>query len=149
MAVRFNNAPKTDLLTEILGLLDSFTRMGDVHTQKIAMITGISELEILTLREIQMNHTLTPTMIIKNLNLSQYRIKATLDSLMEKKLIVKVRDNSDKRAWAIGLSEDGDRLLESSAIIREKLVEKFSHLPLSQQMQILSSMHQLAEMMNI
>lgn len=149
MPLRYNDISKTSMLTEILGLVDSFIKMGDVHTQKIAQHTGISELEIMILREIQMNHTLTPTKLIKNLKLSQYRIKTTLDSLMEKNLIVKVRDESDKRAWAIGLSEDGNKLLESSAIIRGKLVENFSHLPMSQQLQILGSLHQLAEMMKI
>ncbi len=136
-------------LREILELLDSFTRMSDVHLQKIAQVTGLSELEVMILREIQMNYTLTQTMIINNINLSSCRIKAALDSLIEKQLIEKVCDDCDEGAWAFGLSEDGDMLLVSSAVIKEKLSERFAHLPLSEQMQILIDLNLIAEMMQV
>ena len=149
MPLRYNEALKATMLNDILGLLDDFAKMSNAHSQNIAHATGLSELEVMILREIQMSGTLTPTMIIKNLNLSQYRIKVALDSLMEKQLIVKVRDNSDKRAWAIGLSDDGDKILVSSSSIRNELVERFAYLPIWKQMQILGSLHQVSEIMKL
>src|SRR5688572_27804142 len=96
---------------EIMFVLDDFVNLCNMHSRKIASITGLSEAQITALKEIFYNQNVSHTKLTRKLNFSQYKVKMLLESLISKQLIERVRNNEDKRVWALQLTEEGKNIL--------------------------------------
>ena len=137
-----------DSVRDVLQIIDGIGKMCHSQINQIAHISGLSEVQVIILREIQMAKCINAAQLVKLANLSIYRINVQIDYLLRKNLIERAKDNEDKRAWKICLSNEGDYLLKSSSLIKEKLVQKFNHLPDDQKDQILSSLQQVAKLID-
>lgn len=138
-----------DISSEVLKVIDNIGKTCHSQIQRIAQITGLSEVQVVILREIQAHETINITNLNKIIKLSQYRINVQVEYLIEKNLIERVRDDVDKRAWNLMLSPKAISILESSSAIRQKLMIRFSNLPSWHQAQILATLQHLAELIEV
>ena len=130
---------------DIMVVLDEFVNLCNSLSRKIANITGMSEKQIAILKEINYSQDVCPTNLIRKFNLSQYKIKILIESLIRKGFIERARNDHDKRVWSLQLTQEGQNILSSVNIVRERLITKFTQLPDWHQFQILSTLQHLAE----
>lgn len=130
---------------DIMVVLDEFVGLCNILSRKIASITGLGEAQISILKEICYSQNVCPTNLIRKLNLSQYKIKMLIESLVKKGYIERARNDHDKRVWTLQLTEEGKDILSSVNIVRERLITRFTKLPDWHQVQILSTLQHLAE----
>jgi DNA-binding MarR family transcriptional regulator len=140
----------TDISTfkEVLVTIDQIIKAIDHHAKKMGQLNGLTVHQVDILKEMQYNKVITLSSLAKNVSLSQYKLNTVVDSLIERKLIKKARDNTDKRAWIVELTDEGNALMESMFSLKDKFIEKFSKLPSWHQAQILSTLQYLSEMMH-
>lgn len=138
-----------DISVEVLKMIEDIGKSCHSQNVKMAEMTGLSEVQVLILREIQNHGSINSARLNKLLKLSPYRTNVQIDYLIHKKLIDKSRDLIDKRAWNLMLSLKASTLLESTSLIRQRLMSRFSHLPSCQQTQILSTLEYLSDLIDI
>ncbi|MDA3833968.1 MAG: MarR family transcriptional regulator [Spirochaetales bacterium] len=138
-----------DIPKEVLRTLRKITRGIDLHSQQLVKSHGLTGPQLLVLKELSENPSITPSQLARRLSISQATITTMLDRLAKNGHLKRFRDTADKRKVHIELQEKGLDILERSpSVLQEDFVRTFSNLPDWQQTQILSSLQRVAQLMN-
>lgn len=138
----------SEVSNEIVGTIRKIIHAVDVHSKKLNSTTGITSPQLVILNEIKRNTQITTTKLAENISLSQSTATSIIDRLVEKVLVIRTRDEIDKRKWFLKLSETGNAIVDNSPLlIAQSFLDKFSSLPEWQQSQMLSSLQRIAEML--
>lgn len=138
---------KTD--EQVLITLRQIIRAIDLHSRRLERESGLTGPQLLVLKQIQSTSDITAGVIARKVSLSQATVTAIIDRLERKGILQRERSADDKRKVLLSLTEAGHQALEQApALMQESFISAFNRLQVSEQSLILSSLQQVAGMMN-
>lgn len=133
---------------EILIAIRKIIRSVDIHSKWLRQQAGVTSPQLIILKEIKHNKSISTTVLASKISLSQSTVTNILDRLVERNLVVRTRDTSDKRVWFLALTSDGQAIVDNSpSLLQKKFIDKFSSLPEWQQTQMVSNLQLIVSMM--
>jgi len=120
-----------------------------LHSKYLVKKVGLTGPQLVILLEVSKFDEVSVGKIAKAISLSQATVTGILERLEKRELILRRRDDIDRRRVLIRITEDGLRLLEiAPPPMQESFVEQFKALEDWEQAMILSSLQRLVAMMN-
>jgi DNA-binding MarR family transcriptional regulator len=133
---------------ELFVSIRKIIRAIDIRSRKLSKESGLTGPQLLILQELAGNDGITAKQIALKINLSQATVTTILDRLECKQLIERIRSQEDRRKVALHLTEEGRAALEfAPKPIEEAFVEKFTALKEWEQLQLISGVERIADMM--
>jgi len=120
----------------------------DLHSRQLARQHGITTPQLLILKQIQGEATMTVSQLARQISLKQATVTDILNRLERKGLVRRSKDTGDRRRVLIEETADGQKLLDAApSPLQETFLEKFEELETWQQSMILSSLQLLVTSM--
>ncbi|MBF0277606.1 MAG: MarR family transcriptional regulator [SAR324 cluster bacterium] len=134
---------------EVLVALRRIIRAVDIHSRKLMKVSGFTGPQLIVIQSIQELGNVTIGSIARHVNLSQATVTSILDRLVKRNLVVRSRNETDKRVVHAQLTPEGQAALKQSpTLLQDEFIQRFQELKNWEQSQILSSLQRLAEMMD-
>jgi DNA-binding MarR family transcriptional regulator/GNAT superfamily N-acetyltransferase len=141
--------PKKETLDHVLIALRRIVRSIDLHSKKLAQSHGLTIPQVVLLREIQQRGRLSLSDLARSSILSNATVTGIIDRLEAKKLVKRIRSETDRRQVFVEIMPDGIEILaKMPPILQENFVQKLKELEKWEQTQILSSLERVAALMN-
>ena len=122
--------PAADVGEEVLRSLRRILRAVDQHGRRLARLQGLTNPQLLCLREIRRNGPMNPGVLARSVSLSPATVTGILDRLEDRGLATRRRRNRDKRQVLVQLTEAGEGLLVGTPQpLQERFLERFESLP--------------------
>lgn len=132
----------------ILRSLRRITRAIDLHSRHLAAKHQLTAPQLVCLRHLASESPTTPGMLAKNVSLSQATVTGILDRLEKKGLVVRKRDQKDRRRVSLHLTDLGLKVIEAApTLLQEHFVRRLDALPPAEQTKISEVLEQVVEMM--
>lgn len=139
----------TSLEDEILRSLRRITRAIDLYSRKLAASFGLTGPQLVCLRALESNGPSTPSELSRFVDLSQATMTGILDRLESSGLVVRERNQKDRRRVSVSLTPAGEGLLQRApSALQESLRARLSALPQADQIQISDTLRKVVEMMD-
>jgi len=120
-----------------------------LHSKYLMKKVGLTGPQLVILLEVSKYDEVSVGKIAKAISLSQATVTGILERLEKRELILRRRDDIDRRRVLISITEDGLRLLETAPPpMQESFVEQFNALEEWEKAMILSSLQRLVAMMD-
>ena len=147
---RVANRHLSNPITEnVLISLRKIVQSISLHSKYLVKKVGLTGPQLVILLEVSKFDEVSVGKIAKAISLSQATVTGILERLEKRALIIRRRDDIDRRRVLVRITEDGLRLLEiAPPAMQESFVEQFNALEDWEQAMILSSLQRLVAMMN-
>lgn len=120
-----------------------------IHSRALVKKVGLTGPQLVILQEISKFDEVSVGKIAKAISLSQATVTGVLERLEKRSLVLRRRDDIDRRRVLVSITEQGFRVLETAPpLMQESFVEQFNALEDWEQAMILSSLQRLVTMMN-
>ena len=104
--------------------------------------------QLILLKELSKYETMTIGELARNIKLSNATVTDILRRLEKKELILRIKNEEDKRRTNIYLTDKCRQMLQSSPpLLQEKFTKNFEKLEEWEQMMLISSLQRIANMM--
>lgn len=134
---------------DVLIALRKITRAIDLHSKQLSRESGLTAPQLLVLREVELLGHAKPSVVAKNVHLSQATVTSIIDRLEVAGLLTRERSQEDRRAVNLILTETGRKKLESAPeLLQSGFIQRFSELEDWERSQLIASIQRLAAMMN-
>lgn len=134
---------------EVLVAIRQIIRATDLHSKKLSKNFGLTSPQLLLMRTIQSDENVTIRRLSEKTNMSQATATTILDRLESRGLVVRIRNQQDKRKVHALLTDSGHKMLaEAPGMVQHGFLEKFQALQPWEQSLILSSLQRVSAMMN-
>ncbi len=134
---------------DVLVSLRRIIRATDLQSKRILKACGLTIPQVMVLRAIETLGDVTVKRISDDVSLSQATVSTILNRLQDRDLIQRVRFQADKRIVNARLTEKGRGVLETSPpLLHDKFIARFDALADGEKGQILSSLQQVATMLD-
>ncbi|MFT5881007.1 MAG: DNA-binding MarR family transcriptional regulator [Moritella sp.] len=138
-----------DTSDQVLVAIRQIIRAIDLHSKKMSKDFGLTSPQLLLMHTIKSDDNVTIRRLSEKTNMSQATATTILDRLEARELVVRIRNQQDKRKVHALLTESGNKMLEGApGILQPGFREQFQSLPSWEQNLILSSLQRLSSMMN-
>jgi DNA-binding MarR family transcriptional regulator len=132
----------------ILRSLRKITRAIDLYSHQLARQFKLTGPQIVCLRQLRREGTITPSRLAKEVSLSQATITGILDRLEARGLIERERSKEDRRRVIIQLTDNGAELAASApSPLQERFATKLAGLPKENRAVIDTVLEQIVSMM--
>ena len=134
---------------EVLRNLRKIIRAIDLYSKKMMTQYGLTGSQALIMRELlHSEHNLSISVLSKRVSLSHATVTDILNRLQRNKLVLRERDEKDKRRILVGLSPEGHALISKiPSLLQEDFLNQFSNLHDWEQMSILATLQRVAGLM--
>lgn len=140
---------KSNITEEILIALRRVIRAIDQHSRNLIQTHGLTGPQALMLTEIVRSAGITGSELAKRVSLSQPTVTDVINRLENRELLVRSRDPQDKRKIILRATTQGEALVKQSVpLLQERFETRLNKLKDWEQLQLLSSLQRIAEMMN-
>ena len=120
-----------------------------IHSRYLVKKVGLTGPQLVILLEVSKFDEVSVGKIAKAISLSQATVTGVLERLEKRTLVLRQRDDIDRRRVLVRITEDGLRLLETAPPpLQESFVEQFNALEDWEQAMMLSSLQRLVVMMD-
>ncbi|MCF7946279.1 MAG: MarR family transcriptional regulator [Spirochaetia bacterium] len=137
-----------DVANEVLVTLRQIARALDLYSQSLVKRIGLTGPQLIIIKELALNESLTPGMLAKYMSISQATITSMIDRLEAKGFVKRQRDKFDRRKVKIILLDPGKEILKSNpSLLMEEFINKFEELQPWEQTLILSSLQRVSDLM--
>lgn len=134
---------------DVLIALRKITRAIDLYSKKLSRESGLTSPQLLVLREVEVLGHAKPSVVAKNVHLSQATVTSIIDRLEMAGLLSRERSLEDRRAVDLTLTDEGRQKLASAPeLLQSGFIERFSKLEDWERSQLVSSIQRLAAMMD-
>jgi DNA-binding MarR family transcriptional regulator len=134
---------------DVLVSLRRIIRATDLQSKRMVKSCGLTIPQVMVLRAIDTLGDVTVKRISDDISLSQATVTTILNRLEDRKLVARVRAQTDKRIVNARLTDEGRSVLNASPpLLHEKFIERFEALQDWEKSQILSAMQHVATMMD-
>jgi ribosomal-protein-alanine N-acetyltransferase len=141
--------PKQEIPDQVLVSLRRIVRSIDLYSKKLEQTHRLTIPQVVLLREIQGHERLALGELAKLANLSNATVTGIIDRLESRKLVRRVRGDSDRRHVYVEILPDGANMLQAMPpLLQEDFVRKIQELGKWEQAQILSSLERVASLMS-
>lgn len=139
----------TDVSEDILIALRRVIRAIDQHSRNLVTTHGLTGPQAILLTEIVRRGSLTGSELAMHVSLSQATVTDVVKRLESRGLLERNRDRADKRKIILKATGEGMALVGHSVpLLQERFQQRLSELRDWEQLQLLSSLQRIAEMMN-
>lgn len=137
-----------DTSDQVLVALRRIIRAVDLHSRKLAKRYGLTGPQIVLLKGLAHLGEVPVGKLAKEVSLSHATVTDILARLEKRGLVLKTRDNADRRRVLAKLTDSGLELLKNApSLLQERFIEEFGELQDWEQTLILSSLQRIAVMM--
>ncbi len=141
--------PPTNISEQVLIALRQIIRAIDLHSRQLQKRHGLTTPQAMILHEVARNDGITAQAICKRVHLSRATVADIMLRLEKKGLILRTRNEKDRRQINISVTEQALTLLdESPPLLHDRFIYEFKELRPWEQTQILSVFQRTADMMN-
>jgi DNA-binding MarR family transcriptional regulator len=138
-----------DPLEQVLTSLRRVIRATDMHSKRLAKISGLTTPQILLLQAIRKLEGAAIGQLADEVSLSQATVTSILDRLEKKEYIERERSTVDKRKVHVHLTELGIEILRDAPTpLQEHFSKQFNDLQEWEQTMMLASLQRVAYMMD-
>ena len=134
---------------DILRSLRRITRAIDLHSRKLANRFGLTGPQLVCLRAVARQGTVTASALARDVSLSGATVFGFLDRLAARQLITRERSTKDRRQVVAELTEAGRALIEQApSPLQERFVSRLGALPMAEQLRLRDTLRSIVEMMD-
>ncbi|WP_372738141.1 MarR family winged helix-turn-helix transcriptional regulator [Neptunomonas sp.] len=134
---------------EVLITLRRIIRATDMQSKRIMKTCGLTIPQVMVLRAINILGDVTVKRISDDVSLSQATVTTILNRLEDRQLVERVRSVKDRRIVNARLTNTGEKTLASAPpLLHEEFINRFESLDDVKKEKILSSLLQVATMMD-
>ncbi|MGD8326802.1 MAG: MarR family transcriptional regulator [Sphingomonadales bacterium] len=134
---------------DILIALRRITRAIDLHSKNLVRSSGLTAPQILVLQSVRRHGKAKPSIIAKDILLSQATVTSILDRLEKAKLITRERSTDDRRIVEVLLTESGaQKLLAAPELLQSGFLREYRKLNDWERTQLTASLQRIATMMD-
>lgn len=134
---------------EILIALRRITRAIDLHSKALVRQSGLTAPQILVLQSVRKHGQTKPSVIAKDILLSQATVTSILDRLEKAELVKRERSTHDRRIVEIFLTEKGAQaLLTTPELLQSGFLREYRKLDDWERTQLTASLQRIASMMD-
>lgn len=118
-----------DLEEDILVSLRRITRAIDLHSRFLANTFGLTGPQLVCLRVVGRQASLTPSEIARQVALSQATVTGIVDRLATRQLLTRERSSTDRRHVSVAITDAGSALLaDAPSALQEKFAQRLTKL---------------------
>lgn len=140
--------PSESYELRILQSLRRIIRAIDIQSHKLASIYKITGPQLWCLLAVKENGPLTTGHIAKKIYLSPSTVVGIIDRLEKKELVVRNRDNRDRRQVYVSITPKGEKLIvDTPSLMQDTLAKAIVQLPELEQVSIAMALEKLTELM--
>lgn len=133
---------------EVLVALRRIMRATDQYSRRLSKEAGLTSPQLLIMQAISQQDEITMGQVANAVSLSQATVTTILDRLVKRGLVERQRGQQDKRRVYAHLTTQGkELLLKAPTPLQVEFVDHFNQLERWEQLQILSSLQRIAQMM--
>ena len=133
----------------VLIALRRVTRAVDLHSKHLMKTSGLTAPQMLILQTLRDHGDAIISDIAKQVSLSQATVTSIIDRLEKRQLVVRERSSQDKRKVFACLTDEGAEIIRNAPPpLQEYFKRQFRDLQDWEQMQIISSLQRVAQMMD-
>lgn len=141
--------PKQDILDHVLVALRRIVRAIDIHSKKLGQSHHLTIPQVVLLRAIYRNKSLSLSDLAKLASLSNATVTGIIDRLETRNLVRRVRSETDRRQVFVEITPSGIEAAKSMPpLLQENFIRQLRALPKWEQAQVLSSLERVAAIMN-
>ncbi|MGB3916682.1 MarR family transcriptional regulator [Thiothrix litoralis] len=138
------------LLDQVLIALRRILRATELHSKHLNKTVNLTFPQLLILKKLTNENRITTSQLADELSLSRATITSIVDRLENRGLVTRERSEDDRRVIFLMLSEAGASLLKNAPpSLQENFVQRLRKLEEWQKTMILSSLQQVATMMDV
>lgn len=138
-----------DRLEQVLRSLRRVIRATDLHSKRLAKISGLTAPQILLLQAIRKLEGAAIVQLANEVSLSQATVTTILDRLEKKGYTERERSTVDKRKVHVHLTERGTEILRDAPTpLQEQFSKQFNDLQEWEQTMIIAALQRVAYMMD-
>ena len=135
--------------SQVVKAIRKIVRAIDLRSREVSRLTGLTIPQIVVLQGIRDLGEVTTKALSDNADLSSATVVTILDKLEEKGLVERYRSVSDRRIVHAKLTKSGKEVASNPpGLLHEEFVRKFDDLNAEDRTHLVSSIEQIAEMMN-
>lgn len=135
--------------TDILVAIRRIMRAVDLHSKKLTKTAGLTAPQLVVMQVLRKNGALPPSMIAKEISLSQATVTSILDRLDKAGYTRRDRSTQDKRVVHACLTPIGlEKVLAAPELLQSGFLREFRKLDEWERTQLISSLQRIATMMD-
>lgn len=135
--------------SQVVKAIRKIVRAIDLRSREVSRLTGLTIPQIVVLQGIRDLGEVTTKALSDNADLSSATVVTILDKLEEKGLVERYRSVSDRQIVHAKLTKSGKEVASNlPGLLHEEFVRKFDDLNAEDRTHLVSSIEQIAEMMN-
>ena len=132
----------------ILQSLRRIMRAVDIHSRKLVSQHNVSGPQLSCLLALKENGAMTSAKLAQKVFLSPSTIVGIIDRLEEKRLVLRQRDNKDRRLIHISITMAGEELIAAApSLLQDTLSNALLELPDSEKLAIASALDTLVDLL--
>jgi len=136
------------LSEEVLTTLRQIVRAMSIHSKSLVKHYGLTSPQLLILQELSHTKQISIGEIARRISLSQATVTDILDRLEIKGLIMRNRNDADRRQVLIRITPKAKEIMDKNpSLLQEEFLAEFNKLQKWEQHLILSSVERIASMM--
>jgi len=137
-----------DLSEELLATLRQISRAMSIYSKSLDKHYGLTSPQLIILQELSQNDYLAIGEIARNISLSQATVTDIIDRLSIKGLVIRTKNNLDRRQVLIKITPDGKNIISKKpSLLQKEFLAKFSQLQKWEQHLLFSSVEKISSMM--
>lgn len=134
---------------QLLVSIRQVIRAIDIHSKKLSKQSGLTGPQLMVMKKISELDAPMAKQVAQEINLSPATVTSIIDRLENRDLVTRQRSQTDKRKVELYLSEAGALLLQGAPKpLQEHFIKRYQALEPWKQTQLLSSVEQIASMMD-
>jgi len=138
-----------ELCDQVLITLRKIVRAIDIHSRKLVKDYGLTVPQLIILKELKANGTISVGDLAKNIDLTHATVTSILDRLVKLEYVERTRSDTDRRRVYVEISKKGIDIVETTPpLLQERFIDEFHRLQNWEQTLILSTLQRIAFMMD-
>ncbi|MBO3274438.1 MarR family winged helix-turn-helix transcriptional regulator [Pseudomonas schmalbachii] len=145
-----NNPIRDAYALAMFQALRRLQQAGEVHSKRLGRYGGLTPLQLLILQVLAVEKEITASRLAKRVSLSQASLSGVLDRLETRSLVMRRRDQQDRRKQWLLLTDAGHEALKAApSLLPDHAMARFAELPEWEQHSILAGLLRAAELFEI
>jgi len=134
---------------QIVVAIRRIVRAVDLHSRRLEENFGLTGPQLAALQQVARLAPTTPTVLARELRLSQGTVTGILQRLDQRGLIARTRSETDRRAIIVEATADGRRLLDTApSLLQDQFRDSLAKLESWERTQILATLQRVAALMD-
>src|SRR5690606_34708761 len=138
----------SEITINALRAIRRILRAADLNGRRLSNATGLTPSQLIVLQEIERRGETTPSRIAAALQFGQATVTNIVDRLVAGGLMIRQRDERDKRQMILRITSEGrDVLLQAPDLLQQRFSTRFEELPAWERAMILAALERLSELL--